>query len=214
MLTFFNAKTKRTVRTNTLARNTARSITFTATSEVYQSSSAQKKCKVPSQYIVHVDSIAQRPIRGAVAASGKPRPNLARQFERFSLYCFTNPAAANALHADFHRLGTTLRRCSMNLLQVRAEIPTSFASNFRTDSTKVFCFTASFNRVTLLGSFSTNITPSCHRSDPNLRSNVLLIKLGSISIQAILATASGISFPLNLPRNTVYEPIRRVIGSV
>ena len=63
----------------------------------------------------------------------------------------------------------------MDFLQVRTEIPPCLTGNFGTNPTKVFCFTASFNRVTLLGSFSTNITPSCHRSDPNLRSKLVLI---------------------------------------
>jgi len=79
------------------------------------------------------------------------RPNLAlsllrrRQSKRLLLNGFTNGTTADALCADFHRLHATVGGRCTDLLQVRAKLTTSLASDFGTDATEVFSFTARFD---------------------------------------------------------------------
>ena len=77
-----------------------------------------------------------------------------------------NSAAADALHAYFHALGSTLGESRSDSLKVGAELATRDSSLLRTDTAQVFGFTACFNRVACRSSLATNFTNACHDPIP------------------------------------------------
>ena len=89
---------------------------------------------------------------------------LGRQRKWLAANSFSDRAATDALRANFHRLGRTVALSSSNLLQVRSELTARNTGLLGTYSAQILRLTASLDRVTLLGSFSTNFTNACHDS--------------------------------------------------
>jgi hypothetical protein len=87
---------------------------------------------------------------------------LAGQLERLLLDCLANSATANALHANFHRSGSSAWQSGVYLLQIGTKLAARNASDFRTDTPEILRFTASLDRVAHLGAFSANFTRTSH----------------------------------------------------
>ena len=85
-----------------------------------------------------------------------------RQREWLVANGFLDEATANAAGANFHTLGSAIRKRHADSLEVGPELATGLAGNLRTDTAEILRFTASLDGVPHLRALATNFTNASH----------------------------------------------------
>lgn len=85
---------------------------------------------------------------------------------------FLHKSAADTACADLHSFRSATWKSDTNSLQVRTELSPGLASDFCTDTPKVFGFTAGLDTVAHLRAFSANFTNACHDAPKSQRISI------------------------------------------